>query len=404
MREHIFNQRIPQLFLSLLRPTQKFLFQCFITLWPIIKFVWGAIILGVIFLGIVQGIIENDFYALLTKGKFDPIDFYPLLQLMKSHLFFLLALLFPLIVLTFISFLVNRHFIHSVSKLSEYTLQRVHQLDPINFKLAHYIPGAYIYREADQTVRGILRNLAHSASLSDVLLGVCVFGKPAQGKTRLIWEAMQAELSDWLLVRWPGERDHPFDFASQKGQKLVLWLDDLHEYATPEGEISLNDLPRRFHEAGVRLIILATCQSGDEQLMARKYLGRFLERLQLITLPNIEEGQADDLTKLLIKEGVNVLKGEFDGTPGSLVIGIKRMQVQYQRLFSPSQQLLKAMKLLRSAYIYTYSVKRVRAVARELFGFDEQRWRNAWEALDREDFVRLVSINGERLLKPVADI
>ncbi len=401
MQKQVSKQRISQRFRSLLWPTQQFLFRCLVVLWHVTRRVWGTVIVSMI----IGGFVGNAIYALVTKGKFDPIDFSPLLQFIQLHLFISLAFLFILAGLILLSFLAQLSSVHtaSLSELSEYTFQHVHQLEPSNFKLFPYIPHAYIFRDADQTVRCLLHELAHSSS-SDALLGVCVFGKPAQGKTRLVWEAMRVELSDWLLVRWPRERSHPFDFSAQKGQRLVLWLDDLHEHITPEGVNSLNDLPWRFHEAGVRLIILATCQDGDEGLQTQKYLDRFLERLQSITLPDIEETQVSDLTKLLIEAGREVHKDEFDGTPGSLILGLRRMQARYQRLSLPSQQLLKAMKLLCSAGVYTYSVKRVCAVAHDLFNFDERQWRSAWEALDRGQFVRLKSVKRVRLLEPVVDI
>ncbi len=402
MQKQVSKQQIPQLFRSLLQSTQQFLFRGLVILWYVIKRVWGTVIVSMV----IGGFVGNAVYTLVTKGRFDPIDFSPLLRLMQLHFFLSFAFLFALAGLVLLSFLAQLSSAHteSLSKLSEYTLQRVHRLDPSNFKLFPYILNAYVFRDADQTVRHLLHDLADSSLLPGSFLGVCVFGKPAQGKTRLVWEAIRAELSDWLLIRWPRERSQPFDFTAQKGQKLVLWLDDLHEYNTPEGVSSLNDLPWRFHEAGVRLIIVATCRDGDEQLQTQKYLDRFLERLQPITLPDIEENRVNDLTKLLIEAGKEVHKDEFDGTPGSLILGLGRMQARYQRLSQPSRQLLKAMKLLCSAGVYTYSVERVCAVAHDLFNLDEREWRSACEALDRGQFVRLKSVNGEHFLEPVVDI
>ena len=78
---------------------------------------------------------------------------------------------------------------------------------------------------------------------------------------------------------------------------------------------------------------------------------------------------------------------------------------RYPNLPQYAKQVLRAMKLLYSAGIYTYSAPRVRSTAMDIFGFDQQNWRDARDILIAQSFIRLgpISIDNERLVEPVAD-
>lgn len=349
--------------------------------WRFIKWI-GGIILSFL----IGTVVYNEIYAYFTqKGQFDPIDVLhlPIVLFIATHLIATVSTLIIFATVTLASFITHTRTQATPQPAvrSEYTLQRVNRLDPAHYKLYRYLPHVYIKREADEMARKLLHQLAANP---DTTLGICVVGLPAQGKTRLTWDAMQAELGDWTLVRW---------------------LDDLHEFANPNEATTINDLPRRFTEAGARLIVIATCRDGDNYTQAQKHLGSLLERLHIIPLENISAGEAVDLAKELTRAGVDVHGDEFDGTPGSLVLGIQRMAGRYLNLALSARQVLKTMKLLRSAKIYTYPETRVRAVARDVFGFDEREWRRACEMLDQEHFVRLFMNSKERLiLEPIAEV
>src|SRR2546429_5048920 len=144
MQKQVSKQRTSQRFRSLLWSTQQFLFRCLVALWHVIRRVWGTVIVSMV----IGGFVGNAVYTLVTKGKFDPIDFSPLLQFIQQHLFISLASLFILAGLVLLSFLAQLSSVHtaSLSKLSEYIFQRVHRLEPRNFKLFSYFPDTYIFR------------------------------------------------------------------------------------------------------------------------------------------------------------------------------------------------------------------------------------------------------------------
>ena len=374
-------------------------------LWNVIKLIWGVLIIG----GIVAGIIGSAAYKYVTTGHLESINItnLPLIQLASTYPVFTTCFILILGIIITASFLAHRYRqgIQSLPSQNEYGLQHVSQLNPSNYKLFRYIQHAYILRGADTTVRSILQNIStQNQNQNNKTLGICIFGKPAQGKTRLAWEAMQAELANWTLVRWPHATQIPFNFVSQQGKQIILWLDDLHEYANPNESVIINDLPRRFMEEGASLIVIATCRDGEDQLQATKYLGNILEQLIPVTLEDISENEAFNLAKILTQEGLEISSDEFDGTPGSLIFGLQRMTSRYLNLTHSAQLVLKAMKLLRSAQIHTYPEKRVKNVSQDVFGLEKKEWRKSYESLDRSDFIRITSLNYERIIEPVAEI
>ena len=375
-----------------------------IVLWHFIGWIWGTVIVGFL----LGGTIGNAIYTYLTKGHFDIIDLFHLsiIQIINAHLFITIIIFLFLGSLTISSFLAFRHSQRtlSTSTQSEYKLQQINQLEPTNFKLFRYIHNAYIQRDADTTARDILNGLSKGNSNTSHSLGICIFGRPAQGKTRLAWEVMRAELPSWTLVHWSHERIHSLNFATQHNREVILWLDDIHEYANPNEGVILNDLPRRFAEAGIRLIIVATCRDGEDQLQATKHLGTLLEQLIPVTLEDISTNEAADLAKLLTQEGLNVSNDEFDGTPGSLIFGLQRMTSRYLGLTDSAQIVLKAMKLLHSVRVYKYTEKIVKNVSHDVFGLETKEWRKSYESLDRNDFIKISRFNNERVIEPVAEI
>lgn len=380
-----------------------YLIVCLDVLWNVIKSIWRGLIIG----GILLGIIGNAAYEYLTKGHLELANIrnLPIVQLIDAYPIWTSFLLLILSIIIVTSFLAHKYHqgLQSTRFQSEYSLQHVSQLNPSNYKLFRYIQQAYIVRDADTTVRNILQGIS-SQNLQNKNLGICIFGKPAQGKTRLAWEAMQVELDNWIIVRWLHTTQAPFDFAAQQGKQIILWLDDLHEYANPNESVIINDLPRRFIEAGADLIVIATCRDGEDQLQATKYLGILLEQLIPVTLEGISANEALNLAKMLAKEGLEVSNDEFDGTPGSLIFGLHRMTSRYLTLTNSAQHVLKAMKLLQSARIHPYTEKRVKNVSHNVFGLENKEWRKSYESLVRSDFIKITTLNNERIIEPVAEI
>ncbi|HEY7355645.1 MAG TPA: hypothetical protein VH590_04230, partial [Ktedonobacterales bacterium] len=270
--------------------------------------------------------------------------------------------------------------------------------------IPHYLEPFYLYRVADAEAREALRAVAASDGKA---CGICVLGPTMMGKTRLAWEAMQAELADWTLVRLPYEGVLPIDVAALRGERVVLWLDDLAKYAHLGLAPALNDLPRRLREIGAQVVIVATCRDGEESRRAAAHLRPLLEHLLPIRPAEIGENEIAWHAASLKYQGVKLQQDQFDGTPGSVVLATLRMaHERYPALPKSAQRVLRALKLLRSAGIYTYPEARVRATAVDVFGLPPREWRRARNALLRAGFIRLERLpSGKRaLLAPAADV
>ena len=292
-----------------------------------------------------------------------------------------------------------------------YDLLRVRWLEPEDF-IPRYIPRVYHWRLAnanrpqpDLVAREALCAAARGRRNSPQ--GIWVVGRPLQGKSRLAWEAIQAVLPGWTLVRWAHTASRPFDMDAVRGQRVVLWLDDLDTYANPAEAPTLLDLPRLFRQARVRLVIVATCAQGGSAALARAQLGPLLDGLREVRLEDISAEEGDALVGALAKANIPARRAAFDGTPGSLVLDIPHMRAEvYPELPESARRALRALKLLRSAGIGTCSERRVRAIAEAAFGLpaDPRAWPSARDALVAAGFIRLshARVAHARAVEPVA--
>jgi tetratricopeptide (TPR) repeat protein len=339
--------------------------------------------------------------VLVTAGGRNTIDL-PVLRLARDHPWPVLLTLTVLVLLTPAAYLAHRR----RRPWSPYVLKRVITLAPVADRFVpRYLSAFYLYRVADPDAREALR-LAARRQGDEAPLGICVTGAAMLGKTRLAWEAMQAELPDWTLVRWPLEGRPRFDFAALHGRRVVLWLDDLQKYAGLNLAPTLNDLPRCFAQAGVRLVVVATCRDGNEMALAAASLGPLLSRLIEIRPAELVEGDAIWHAAALKYAGMKLNLDHFDGTPGSMLLGAQHMREEgYPALPRSARRVLWAMKLLRSAGLYLYPVERVRAAVQDVFRLEPHEWRRACSALVRAGFVRVQTLpGGQRALVPLADL
>lgn len=297
---------------------------------------------------------------------------------------------------------------------AEYVLRPVRRLTPCDY-VPRYLGSVYLPRrdattggDADAATRAAIRaaaSRARRASLAGTL-GICVYGPTAAGKTRLAFEVIRAELPGWTLLRWPRDPATHLNFARLRGRRVVLWLDDIHIWATPTDGALVADLPRRLARVGARCVVVATCPDGQDERRTRRHLGSLLARLAPIRLAAVTAPEADQLVAALAKQGVATRRDTFDGTPGSLLLGIREMRATvFPRLSADARHALHAIKLLRSAHIYTYPEARVVAVATSLLSLDLAAWPEARAELVAAGFIRIhiPATGGIRQLVPTAN-
>lgn len=339
------------------------------------------------------------------------------------HLFFVypslaIVTLGLLIVILPLAYLGHRYQSETLyrEKQAPHIFQRVDQLDP-NLYL-FYEPDIYIARrdletggDADEIARNTLLKKIGAPSWTGAgePLGFCVFGRPTQGKTRLAWEVMRKTLPLWIFIKLPHNLNYSLDFTELHGKKVVLWLNDLHHYTDLNKALLLNDLPQQFAAAKIQLRIIATCRDGDEKAEVVSKLGDLLNHLVVIRPADITAENADRIAKALQARNKEAYRRQFDGTPGSIVFGVRTMtDERYPKLSANAKRILRALKLLRSANIYAYSSACVQATAVDLFNFPEGigAWREAMEELVRTGFLRFGSLLADRsrTIEPVAEV
>ena len=292
-----------------------------------------------------------------------------------------------------------------------YGLMRIRRVRADQF-VPRYIPGVYLPRhdattgdDADFRACDAMRTAAHRSPRSPLApLGVCLYGRAGQGKTRLAWEVVRALFPGWTLLRWPHDPARELDPRALRGERVVLWLDNLHEFATPGIGATLSDLPRRFAALGIPLVVAATCRDGRDQSRARDHLASLLDRLTDVRLADLTPAEADQLATAMEKARQAAYRDEFSGTPGSIVLGPRRMRHKvFPALSEPARLVLDTLTLLRSARIYAFPVWRVRVTAVDLFDLPPAAWDAARDELARAGFLRRAT-SADAPLAAVSDL
>jgi tetratricopeptide (TPR) repeat protein len=227
--------------------------------------------------------------------------------------------------------------------------------------------NSFAGRLEDKTVREAIENSR----------SVLILGKSAQGKSREAFQIVY-ELRDKLKGFWfinPAlKRD--IDYVPAK-KKVIVFLDDLNKYA--EERFELSDFLRNFKD---KVIVIATCRSGEEYRKACNEYEHIIESYEKIELKDITKDQAETLAQ---KTQRNL--HDFDGTPGSVVLGLKRMKQYIERLTPEQKALLQAIKLLVNCYSYTPSLKVLKGVSIDLFKASEMQFEDNLKLLIDTDLI-----------------
>jgi tetratricopeptide (TPR) repeat protein len=260
-----------------------------------------------------------------------------------------------------------------------------------------------VYTQATQIFR---------ASIADPhRRGLLITGAPMAGKTRLAYQTMHTYATDWLTLTWaPGQTatDIP-SHESLTNQHLILFLDDLQLYAESErgdeaagttNELSLDRLYMTLMQRASQVVIVATCRATDlSRAETTSSLRWLFEKVQVVEIPFLADQQKEEVIASLKQTNTTMdyHNDDFDGTVGSLLLGLSRKRDQYLELRSqrhPNHScylVLRAMKLLAVAGIPQHSKQRVRALAIQVLGGEmlskDEIWNTTCETLEERQFL-----------------
>ncbi|HEY7126833.1 MAG TPA: helix-turn-helix transcriptional regulator [Ktedonobacterales bacterium] len=248
-----------------------------------------------------------------------------------------------------------------------------------------------------------VRQAIHSASAVGHG-GVIIFGPAMVGKTRMALEALRREVSDFLLLVCSPVAFPTINPASFKQQNVALLLDDLHECLQEREVERIYDLFRRLKKVTNRLLIVATSRPINERdHVHHKYAslieGSGLARKQLLLMQHgLEETRRFlGFSQGLVKQGIiqPFTLADFDGTPGSLFLGLERRtkEIRFPDFPSGARAVLMALALLRQAQIFPFTESRIRRVAEGVFGAPKSLWFEV-RYLDHRAWVNIGQDNG----------
>lgn len=251
--------------------------------------------------------------------------------------------------------------------------------------------------------------------------GILLLGESNAGKTRLALESLKQILPEWLLLRWQPyyTSNHIPPTQVLREKSLVLLLDDLHEYVSPQisslRAVSTRDDPysgmapsfenprvtalrallETLLQVASNVVIVATCRSEFLESVNAELGDHLLIRLRKLHLPSFNSNSEDSQVKLILatfqQEG-HIHLEDWDGTIGSLVLGLSRKHDQYVGLPEYAQIVLKAIKLLAHAIIFAYPEQYIRKICIRIFPrarnlHEDELWQDTIDLLLQKQFL-----------------
>ncbi|MCD6595268.1 protein kinase [bacterium] len=201
---------------------------------------------------------------------------------------------------------------------------------------------------------------------------ILVIGRPGGGKTRAIFQALselQEMYPEWQVII---PRPEPIDDPEQAAEIInsrncVFVWDDIDQY------ISFwepNEIFSAMSERVDNLIILGTIRAGHEyklvEIQKTDWLYIFEDQIRL---PDLSDDSA-----IKLAEGVGAQStAEFDGTPGSIVLDLRKIKARYNKLQNPYRGILRAMKMLSLIEIWRGKKKIIQFIADKFFRCNLER-------------------------------
>jgi len=194
---------------------------------------------------------------------------------------------------------------------------------------------------------------------------IIIIGKPLSGKTRAVYNHLNKIKTDkkfkdfWFVKPAPVEKEELFkkEYEIPKKDKAIIVFDDLNKFV--EKEFPIDVFTRVISKSKKsKIVVIATCRSGNEYEKVKEVCKEVRAILRKeIELQDISKENGKKIAKETGKS-----MGEFDGTPGSITLGLEEMRTRYKSFNDYQKSILKCIKLLNSTKFFLTSIDLVRKV------------------------------------------
>ena len=234
----------------------------------------------------------------------------------------------------------------------------------------------YKRRGSDEEIEKSLRNHEN----------VLVIGMPKSGKTRSIYQAIKSVFPEFYAIKPPAEKIPRFCLPWFRKDYLIFF-DDLNKFAAVDFDFSR--FLDEFKYKSKKLVVIATCRSGDEFEAVRTKSMDVLRTFQKVVELDEYKLSEEEGRELAKKAGVKWKPEQFLGTPGSVILDIEDMRNRYKNLNDIEKTILRTCKLLRSANIFTYEKELIKTVCDSIFGINinESVWIDSINYLEGNSLV-----------------
>jgi tetratricopeptide (TPR) repeat protein len=217
-------------------------------------------------------------------------------------------------------------------------------------------------------------------------------------------------LANWTFVRLPENPAQYVDLwqtLQQYRTKVVVWLDDLAKFRDDRNGSLIARLPYDLEERRIPFVIIATLHDEDSDEVHGRF-GGLLDHLVQVRPGDLTAVEGSILIEQLRGAGETVYSADrFDGTPGSIILAVDYMSNQvYPRLPDSAKDILRSIKLLRSASVQQYNLERILRTATSLYNHKQADDTRDLEALRGGGFLRQTVVDNGRvvLLEPVTEV
>jgi len=262
--------------------------------------------------------------------------------------------------------------------------KKAKELMPKDFGIAEY-RDYYYEREEDRKIREAL-NEGKS---------ILIIGRPKAGKTRAAYEAVK-RLEGFKVVKfWEKLLDTDKIPKSVKKGKNVLVFDDLNKFVD---KVNLYEVIKQFKDMSKSIVVVATCRSGKELEEVEEKFSDALRDFERVELGDVSEEEAREVAN---EAGIEFKS--FDGTIGSLFLGLKAMRIRFEREPEECKILFRVLKLLHNAEIFLPRKSLVEEIYRRKLEKDRisasMSVESALERLERDSFIFVLKLKEFQVIR-----